>query len=1306
MDPEVPMTRIGTLLAATALFLGCGQDGGMGDGGDDGSGMDDLSGTMDAKAGDQAVPIDMTGSNSDGMGGNLDGMGGGTDGDAGNAKAVAIIQITPSAASRNLATTLNLTGYGFDAGAKVTLTSCADPNVKIDLGIAMVGMNGTVATVSLPADANRLQGYYTVTITNPDGTSATLPCSLLISALSPPTVTKVQPGSAYQGKQGDGVLSDQAVTVTGTGFIATPDVVLRNKNSGVVFHAISVSWLSSTSLTAVVPSESQGMAVGDYDFSVINPNLLAGTWGMPFKITSTPPPVITAINPVSGSSANCPITVTLTGTGFVNGMTFAMIVPPGTNCPNGSQPGVDVQGNNTCSGTVSMVNMAGTSATVILPCLGLGLYPLEVVNPDSQYGLFFSFAYTPSSGGHFNGGTGWEVGPDPINLPNVLFPTLNVPRWRHGFQYGFDQFGDTWLFAAGGQGTLTGPPLATVEITQINVFGVPGTWATSQQFKSAMQPRVDNTLGGLTTPQGRTGLELLRVGRFLYAIGGANVNTNDQTVYNEAVNPGDKGILRTVERAEILGYDTMPLAQKPTWKSGNGLPLGTWYYRVSGVSASGESLPSTAMIAQNADGVIHVQWAKPISGMPTSYNVYRSLAADGRANTERLLATGVMANSFDDTGTGPLTPAPGRLQGNVLAGGMLPVGTVSYRVSACPGMMCNDNDRSTETLAGYPAEVVTDANRKTVSLTWNPIPNSTYRVFKLNPNTKKYEQIAKDVTDGMKPWKDDGSIAFPMNPIYPKDGIAPLPVGSISTWTTLPQKLVKPREGLDGLTLSLAGGGAALYVGGGRASTAPNVAYHKTLEDAIVDPKTGDITVAWKEQTNHPFTNSRAFFALLTTQDRDITPVPPPPQEPPCPDFDGDGFQACYCYKGMDMMCGTLACDCNDNDAGIHPCAADICGDNIAQDCIMDHPCPMGCQMPDVDGDGHKQYICGGDDCCDTGAEGMVFDPMKKVGGTLGCGMGTAKGIHPGAVEICGNKIDEDCDGLDPPCMMNCMDDKDMDGYIACTCYPNGPPGTVTCAVNGVNVTIGKCDCNDNDPKIFPCAPDLVPCDGIAQNCIADICIIGDQNPNPPWSPLTKPKASEMSCQMGPPESPVPAYLRPGWTRYANNPTEWLVAVDGGNLMGASANGQQNAASQQTIEACAVDVMTADLIKCDVMATMNAPWAVQGPNTQGSEMGLDGVLYAAGGSPFLITWPGAKSEVLNAAPTDDNGTASRFDIDATNMAGVMTADPAKVVLNYQSNSSKFVLRSYYRMVRVDSYVYVLGGYTANGITGAIERHQQ
>jgi len=94
-------------------------------------------------------------------------------------------------------------------------------------------------------------------------------------------------------------------------------------------------------------------------------------------------------------------------------------------------------------------------------------------------------------------------------------------------------------------------------------------------------------------------------------------------------------------------------------------------------------------------------------------------------------------------------------------------------------------------------------------------------------------------------------------------------------------------------------------------------------------------------------------------------------------DMDGDGFAAPF--------------DCKDYDAGVYPGAPEICGDGLDQDCSgADLPCS---ECPDADRDGYAAADCGGLDCNDRHS-----------------------GVYPGAPEICGDGLDQDCDGQDTPC--------------------------------------------------------------------------------------------------------------------------------------------------------------------------------------------------------------------------------------------------------------------------------------------------
>jgi hypothetical protein len=126
--------------------------------------------------------------------------------------------------------------------------------------------------------------------------------------------------------------------------------------------------------------------------------------------------------------------------------------------------------------------------------------------------------------------------------------------------------------------------------------------------------------------------------------------------------------------------------------------------------------------------------------------------------------------------------------------------------------------------------------------------------------------------------------------------------------------------------------------------------------------------------------------------------------------------------------------DCDDSDADVNPGAIEICGDGIDNDCSGGD---LSCGVPpvddDKDGDGYNASV---DDCNDLNAS-----------------------INPGAIEICGNGVDENCDGVDDSCGVPYDDDKDKDGY---------------------NASVD--DCNDLNASINPGALELCG-DGVDNNC-------------------------------------------------------------------------------------------------------------------------------------------------------------------------------------------------------------------------------
>ena len=114
----------------------------------------------------------------------------------------------------------------------------------------------------------------------------------------------------------------------------------------------------------------------------------------------------------------------------------------------------------------------------------------------------------------------------------------------------------------------------------------------------------------------------------------------------------------------------------------------------------------------------------------------------------------------------------------------------------------------------------------------------------------------------------------------------------------------------------------------------------------------------------------------------------------PCVDADGDGYRDC------DQ-------DCEEDDPTIHPGAADVCGDEIDNDCDgevdeepapdieevcdgVDNDCDGIVDQVDADGDGYIAEECGGEDCDDSSA---------------------AASPEGDEATACDDGLDNDCDG-------------------------------------------------------------------------------------------------------------------------------------------------------------------------------------------------------------------------------------------------------------------------------------------------------
>ena len=215
-----------------------------------------------------------------------------------------------------------------------------------------------------------------------------------------------------------------------------------------------------------------------------------------------------------------------------------------------------------------------------------------------------------------------------------------------------------------------------------------------------------------------------------------------------------------------------------------------------------------------------------------------------------------------------------------------------------------------------------------------------------------------------------------------------------------------------------------------------------------------------------------------------------------CVDNDKDGY-------GVGSGCTTRA-DCNDKNATINPGAKEVCGDKLDQDCDLtpDDGCP-GVKCTDSDGDGfgtgadckladcddsNKAVHPGAKESCGNGKDDNCNRIVDDGCATVNCvdndmdGYGVGSGcrgvpdcndsnftISPGAKEICGDKVDQDCD-LTPD-----------DGCVGVACTDNDGDGF------GVGKDCVLADCDDNNKAVYPWAPETCG-DNKDDNCnkIAD----------------------------------------------------------------------------------------------------------------------------------------------------------------------------------------------------------------------------
>jgi hypothetical protein len=554
--------------------------------------------------------------------------------------------VDPNVFGTNMTTRMNVYMSGLTTtiqSASVQLHSDAMPNANQVVALTDVAVvTGHPNQVQATVTAGTLgAGQYDVSVS--DGVcTATLPNGLTIVATPDIAIASVNPpfGAPDQ---------DTAITVTTSGYALTqtPRVFLSSGGTAIALSA--VSFQSATSVAAVVPRNA--LPAGDYDVIVLDPldtkGGHVGVFVRGFHLIASPPGIVSATPQTVNASQ--PTTIVLSGSGFATGTTptawlSQCSAPPGVTPPttpfalpaiSGATPrqlSVTINGGTMADGVVCVLRIVnGTPASASNPCPAGG--------SCLPYADFSAIASVNGSG---NLGT-WvqssATSTDVRQLPNA--------RTRLGVVAGHVNAQTRFLYALGGDDGMVAHAKTEVISTQLSPLGDMLGWTAQRSAMTAA----------------RTGHATIRIGQFLYAIGGSSDGTH---------------ALGSVERARILDPLDVPAAPAiDLTPSTTGLGAGTWVYRVSGVRAAddasdpgGETLPSDPLNVTLPDltsmtrtPLVKVTLTWPAMPNVASYNIYRTSTEGQDVTKVQLIASVPQATgmaTFDDIGvsTTAQTPLP------------------------------------------------------------------------------------------------------------------------------------------------------------------------------------------------------------------------------------------------------------------------------------------------------------------------------------------------------------------------------------------------------------------------------------------------------------------------------------------------------------------------------------------------------------------------------------------------------------------------------------------------------------------------
>jgi hypothetical protein len=376
-----------------------------------------------------------------------------------------------------------------------------------------------------------------------------------------PTVTAISPNS---GPSSGG----QAVTITGTGFLAGATVSIGGS------PANNVNVASSTSITATTPANSSGPV----SVVVTNTDGRSGTLNNGYSYI--PPPTVSGISPNSGTTSGG-TSVTITGTGFLSGAT------------------VNIGG--TAATNVVVVN--STSITARTPAHTVGAVNVVVTNTDGQ------------SGTRTNGYT--YTSPNPAPTVTGILPTSGTTNGGTSVAISGTGFLSGATVSIGGAAatnvivvnstsiTASTPAhaIGTVSVVVTNTDGLSGTRTNAYTYTSTNPaPTVTGVSPNSGTTSGGTAITITGTG----FLAGASVSIGGSPATNVNVSSGTS--LTATTPAHAVGTVNV-VVTNTDGQSGTRANGYTYTVPTFTLAAS----PSTA----NPGDTLNVTWTAP-SGRPAN----------------------------------------------------------------------------------------------------------------------------------------------------------------------------------------------------------------------------------------------------------------------------------------------------------------------------------------------------------------------------------------------------------------------------------------------------------------------------------------------------------------------------------------------------------------------------------------------------------------------------------------------------------------------------------------------------------------